>query len=80
MVAQTNPMDEAERQVEERADDLIAEFRQHYEAYVEQHPEKARSQRVIFEGWAIQKIAGLQLCVEHMAEQFNLHVKGKAKP
>jgi hypothetical protein len=72
----TSPLNEAERQAEERTGELIREFHAHYRECMEAHPEHAGKQREIFEAWAIQKIAGLQLCVEHISEQFNLHVEG----
>ncbi len=76
MVTRRNPkLEMAERQIEDRIQNLIQEFKHHYEEYVQQHPAKAATKRVVFESWAIQKIAGLQLCVEHIAEQFNRHVE-----
>ena len=81
MVANHNPNpDEADNQATDRAQDLMSEFRAHYQDCVEAHPELAGKPREIFEGWAIQKIAGLQLCVEHIAVQLNRHVEGKAAP
>ncbi len=69
-------LDEAERQAKARTNELIREFQAHFEEYVEAYPEHAEKKREVFEAWAIQKIAGLQLCVEHMSEQFNRHVQG----
>ena len=81
MVARkTASLDEAERQIEDRILNLIQEFQNHFDEYVRQHPGKSDRRRVIFESWAIQKIAGLQLSVEHVAEQLNRHVAGKNKP
>ena len=74
------PEDEAERQAEERAHALMLEFHAHKEEYTELHPEHADEERQVFESWAIQKIAGLQLCVEHIAEQLNRHARGSGKP
>ena len=71
-----SPLGEAEREAEARTVELIGEFRAHFEECVSAHPEGAEKGREIFEAWAIQKIAGLQLCVEHLAEQLNLHVQG----
>ena len=71
-----SPIDEGESQAEARADELIHEFHAHFEEVAAAHPEHAEKKREIFEAWAIQKIAGLQLCVEHIAEQFNGHVQG----
>jgi len=70
------PLDETARQAEARAEELISEFCEHIEECREAHPEQALEKRDIFEGWAIQKIAGLQLCVEHMAEQLNGLARG----
>ena len=77
MVTNCNlPNNEAEQQVEARADELIHAFNAHFEEFAEAHPEHAEKKREIFEGWAIQKIAGLQLCVEHISEQLNAHMQG----
>ena len=80
MVAQRDPMEEAGRQVEERASALIDEFRMHYQDYVREHPDQHGhdDQRLIFEGWMIQKIAGIQIAIEQIALRFNAHVDGKA--
>ena len=80
MVAQRDPMEEGGRQVEERASVLIEEFREHYQDCVRQHPDQHGhdGQRLIFEGWMIQKIAGLQIAIEQIALRFNAHVDGKA--
>ena len=76
MVMKRNAATEkAERQAEARADELIHEFQAHFKEFAKAHPEHAKQKREVFEGWAIQKIAGLQLCVEHIAEQHNLHLK-----
>ena len=72
----TPPNNEGEAQVEARTEELIHEFHAHFEEVAETYPEHADKKREIFEAWAIQKIAGLQLCVEHMAEQHNRHVEG----
>ena len=69
-------MNEAEKQAEARTGQLIREFQAHFRDYVDAHPEGAERKREIFEAWVIQKIAGLQLCVEHISKQFNLHVEG----
>ena len=62
-------------QAEARAGELILEFQAHFKKFIEAQPEHADRKREIFEAWTIQKIAGLQLCVEHMAEQHNRHVR-----
>ena len=71
-----SPNDEGEAQVEARANELIYEFQAHFEEVAAAYPAHAENKREIYEAWAIQKIAGLQLCVEHIAEQFNTHVEG----
>ena len=78
----TNPEwlpDNPDKQADLRTHELIDEFQQHYTEYVKVHPEHAERQRQIFEAWAIQKIAGLQLCVEHIATQINRHIGGEGK-
>lgn len=72
----TPPENLSGEQVDARADELILEFQEHSAEFIEAQPEHADRKREIFEAWAIQKIAGLQLCVEHMAEQHNRHVQG----
>ena len=74
-----SPLDQAEQQAKTRADELIREFHAHFDEYAEAHPEGVGRKREVFEAWAIQKIAGLQLCVEHVSEQFNSHVHGTDK-
>ena len=77
MVERLNtPDDEAGRQAETRAHVLMLEFHTHMEEYTALHPEHTGKERQIFEAWAIQKIAGLQLCVEHISEQLDRHVRG----
>jgi hypothetical protein len=79
MVTNSNPPSgglEAEAQADARATELILEFQEHLAEFSEAQPEHADRKREIFEAWAIQKIAGLQLCVEHMVEQHNRHVQG----
>ena len=79
MVTNSNPPSgglEVEAQADARATELILEFQEHLAEFAEAQPEHADRKREVFEAWAIQKIAGLQLCVEHMAEQHNRHVQG----
>jgi hypothetical protein len=70
------PDDEAGRQAEARAHVLMLEFHTHMEECTALHPEHAGKERQMFEAWAIQKIAGLQLCVEHLSEQLDSHIRG----
>ncbi len=77
MVTNSNPPNGGPgAQAEARANELIQQFQAHLAEFIEAHPEHADREREVFEAWAIQKIAGLQLCVEHMAEQHNRHVQG----
>ena len=62
--------EEAGRQVDSQSNELIAEFRSHCEEVQKQRPEHTDN-RIIFEGWAIQKIAGLQLSVFQLAERIH---------
>jgi len=58
------------KRVDEQALKLIEEFKQHYQGYIKAHPEQTDRAK-IFEGWAIQKIAGLQLIVFDLAKSIN---------
>ncbi len=57
------------RHVDARSDELLEEFEQHAEEYLRHDP--GADQREIFDGWALQKIACLQLAVEALAHQLN---------
>jgi hypothetical protein len=57
----------------------MQEFKAHYEEYVCQHPEHAERSDVIYQSWAIQKIAGLQLCIEELAKKHNDLIKRLAE-
>jgi len=61
----------AGQQVEAVAAELIEEFKDHYLEYVALHPEYIEKKRDIFEGWVIQKIAGLQIAVTELAKHAN---------
>jgi len=78
MVTNYRPDDSSpENVVNDRANELIHEFQTHFSELVEAYPEHTERKREIFEGWAIQKIAGLQLVVEHISEQLNRLEQGK---
>jgi hypothetical protein len=47
---------------------LIEEFREHVREVQEQHPEFTDTGR-IYEAWAIQKIAGLQVMIVNLVER-----------
>ena len=55
------------RDCDERADELVEEFREHLVEFTARHPElePIDGGRVV-EGWMIQKIANLQILVENL--------------
>lgn len=65
--------------VEARAAVLIGEFSQHFKEYVAHDPSARNQYDRIFQSWAIQKIAGLQLCVEQLGLWINAHAQGHAQ-
>jgi len=70
-------IEESEKKVEEKTEELIYEFDAHFQEYIKLHPEDADRKDEIFQGWAIQKIAGLQLSILELAEKFNNLLKTK---
>jgi hypothetical protein len=58
----------AEADAEKRSEKLIKEFEAHFEEYLTFRPEDITRKREVFESWAIQKIAGLQLSVEYIGK------------
>jgi hypothetical protein len=70
-------IEESEKKVEEKTKELIYEFHAHFQEYIKLHPEDADRKDEIFQGWAIQKIAGLQLSILELAEKFNNFLKNK---
>lgn len=57
------------RHVNRRSNTLIAEFRKHL-AEVQQANPEFTDEGKIFEGWAIQKLAGLQLMIVRLEARF----------
>ena len=53
-------------QVDDKSEDLMIEFNDHFEELIEIHPEFAAKRDAAFQGWIIQKVAGLQLCVSEL--------------
>lgn len=51
------------KEIQLQADKLITEFFDHYEQ-MKNSETKPIDQRVVFEGWIIQKIAGLQVLIK----------------
>lgn len=59
----SSPDDPQGDQVDEKSEDLMVEFNDHFDELIEIHPEFAGKRDMAFQGWIIQKVAGLQLCV-----------------
>jgi len=57
--------------VDKKSEELIREFQSHYEEFVQAHPEHADQRNEIFQGWIIQKIAGIQVSIYEIAERLN---------
>lgn len=70
-------IEESEKRVEEKTEELIYEFHAHYQSYIKLRPEDKDRKDEIFQAWAIQKIAGLQLSILELAEKFNSFIKSK---
>ncbi len=60
-----------ETKVDKKSQELIHEFQSHYEEIVRSHPEYAERRDKIFQGWIIQKIAGIQVSIYEIAESLN---------
>ena len=63
--------------VEKRTFEIMAEFEEHFRATVEVEPSAENRRNHVFQAWAMQKIAGLQICVEEIVDKFNTHVGTK---
>ena len=62
--------------VDARSQDLIKEFENHFRQVIKVEPAAANRRDQVFQAWAIQKIAGLQLSVQEVAMKFNAHLGG----
>jgi hypothetical protein len=62
--------DPAIREIDAKTQELMQEFLNHVRDCQALHPEDP-DPRKIFEAWAIQKIAGLQYTVLHLADRLN---------
>jgi hypothetical protein len=62
------PSTRAEK-IDEQAEGLIKEFFEHYERIKNSEGEPTLDQRVVFEGWTIQKIAGLQVLIMELHDE-----------
>ena len=72
-----NPVSDplAGQKVKERSQKLIEEFEEHFQECVDKiGPDIVERKPDVYQAWAIQKIAGLQLCVENIAERVNAHI------
>jgi len=49
-------------QIHKRSLELFEEFEQHYQEFIKAYPDRT-DRHIVFESWAIQKIADLQLTV-----------------
>ncbi len=69
MISDENEKPEAV--VDKKSEELIQEFQLHYEEFVRAHPEHTGQRDEIFQGWVIQKIAGIQVSIHKIAEGLN---------
>ncbi len=60
--------------VDARSHDLIKEFERHFQQIIDVEPAAKNRRDHVFQAWAIQKIAGLQLSVEEIAMKSNGHL------
>ena len=60
----------ASREIDAKSNELIQEFFNHVRKYRATHPGD-HDPRIIFEAWAIQKIAALQYTVLHLGDKLN---------
>ena len=67
--------EDSESKVDERTQELFDEFEEHFRevSVIKSGIVDHRDQ--VFQAWAMQKIAGLQLCIHQIAETYNAHLK-----
>jgi len=71
MPKQTRPTQQmVAQQVDARPAELLQEFYQHYDEFIATHPTMT-DRFLIFQGWVVQKIAGLQLVVLDLEERYS---------
>jgi len=77
MKQQASP--EVAKQQDARSQELIEEFNVYRDEIIAENPDdpKLSNPRIIFESWALQKIAGLQCALQDLAKE--VHKKGKRK-
>lgn len=56
-----------EEEVDQRAEELMKEFLSHYKDCVDADASVEGRRCEVFEAWMFQKLAGLQLSIEHLA-------------
>ena len=74
MINQPADQESEEAGVDARTYALMGEFEAHFREVVARHPDLEDRREHVFQAWAMQKIAGLQLAVETIAEKFNAHI------
>jgi hypothetical protein len=62
---------EAGKRVDAKSNELMAEFFAYRDASIAEDPNDPLDPRMIFESWAIQKIAGLQVVVMDLVRELN---------
>jgi hypothetical protein len=74
-IEEASPMEpliaKAKAEVDARSMELFEEFREHYQNFAQLHPGIADvvDRHIVFEGWVLQKVAGLQLSIEALAQR-----------
>jgi hypothetical protein len=63
--------EKTEARIDQKSEELMREFQSHYEEFVQAHPEHADQRSEIFQGWIIQKIAGIQISIYEIVERLN---------
>lgn len=64
-------MERPGQQVDAKSDELMQEFIEHMQEFLALHPEYEDRRDEIFQGWVIQKIAGIQLSIVEIANRLN---------
>ena len=58
-------------EIDKQTEKLIKEFYEHYKEYIKLRPDDVEKKNEIFQGWIIQKIAGIQISIIELAKQIN---------
>ncbi len=72
---------EVAKRVDTKSNELIAEFHAYRDGIIAEHPDdpKLTNERIIFESWAIQKIAGLHCVIEDLLAEVHGRKNPKAR-